>query len=104
MADTSGPDDGEQRLRCPACRAGQPWQDSCRRCQADLSLLVRALRYRRDQWQACRAALAAGDLPAARRSARQLLLLHPGPAERELWQAIAPPDAAPYNEPAPPGP
>ncbi|MCO6453937.1 MAG: hypothetical protein J5I93_01370 [Pirellulaceae bacterium] len=95
MADTSGPEDNEQRLRCPACRAAQPWQDCCRRCQADLSLLVRALRYRRDQWLACRAAIAVYDLPAARRAARELLLLHPGPAERQLWQAIATADPAP---------
>ncbi len=27
---------------CPACRAKQPLQPACRRCQADLSLLVAA--------------------------------------------------------------
>lgn len=34
---------GERRLRCPACRAGQAWRAGCRRCGADLRLLVRAL-------------------------------------------------------------
>jgi hypothetical protein len=26
-------------VRCPTCRASQPWSDSCRRCQSDLRLL-----------------------------------------------------------------
>jgi hypothetical protein len=30
----------EPRLKCPACRARQDWQDTCRRCGADLRLLV----------------------------------------------------------------
>lgn len=29
------------RIRCPACRASQKRQDQCRRCGADLRLLVR---------------------------------------------------------------
>lgn len=28
-------------FRCPACRARQPVQDACRRCQADLTLLAK---------------------------------------------------------------
>ncbi len=31
-------------FRCPVCRAGQPLQDECRRCAADLRLVVRAYR------------------------------------------------------------
>ena len=34
----------DHQLRCPACRAQQPWQAQCRRCRADLQLLVAALR------------------------------------------------------------
>jgi hypothetical protein len=34
----------QEKLHCPACRARQSWRDECRRCQADLRLLVRALR------------------------------------------------------------
>jgi methylglutaconyl-CoA hydratase len=33
----------EPTLRCPVCRARQPHQPTCRRCQADLRLLVAAL-------------------------------------------------------------
>lgn len=29
-------------FRCPICRASQPLRDVCRRCQADLRLVVRA--------------------------------------------------------------
>ena len=32
----------ESNFRCPACRARQPLQNRCRRCQADLSLVVLA--------------------------------------------------------------
>ena len=32
-----------EKLQCPACRAKQTWRDECRRCHADLRLLVRAL-------------------------------------------------------------
>ena len=29
----------ESNFRCPVCRASQPLQNKCRRCQADLSLV-----------------------------------------------------------------
>jgi hypothetical protein len=28
-----------ETLRCPTCRASQPWSDTCRRCKCDLRLL-----------------------------------------------------------------
>ena len=31
----------ESTLRCPTCRATQPWSDECRRCGSDLTLLRR---------------------------------------------------------------
>jgi len=31
-------------FRCPVCRAKQPLQENCRRCKADLRLVVRARR------------------------------------------------------------
>ncbi len=34
----------DAKFRCPVCRAQQPLQDDCRRCQADLRLVVRAHR------------------------------------------------------------
>jgi hypothetical protein len=33
-----------QEILCPVCRAKQPPQPACRRCSADLSLYVKALR------------------------------------------------------------
>ena len=33
-----------QTLRCPVCHARQPFQHQCRRCGADLTLLVKAKR------------------------------------------------------------
>ena len=32
----------ESNFRCPVCRAGQTLQNKCRRCKADLSLVVLA--------------------------------------------------------------
>ena len=32
----------ESVFRCPVCRAKQPLQSQCRRCRADLRLVVRA--------------------------------------------------------------
>ncbi|HEY4261803.1 MAG TPA: hypothetical protein VGM98_16650, partial [Schlesneria sp.] len=48
-------------FRCPVCRAAQTLREICRRCQADLSLVVRARRrlaYLRQQQEQ---ALSAGD-------------------------------------------
>lgn len=28
-----------ESMRCPTCRAEQPWSDTCRRCKCDLRLL-----------------------------------------------------------------
>lgn len=29
----------EETMRCPTCRAVQPWSDTCRRCKTDLRLV-----------------------------------------------------------------
>jgi hypothetical protein len=29
----------QESMRCPTCRAEQPWSDTCRRCKSDLRLL-----------------------------------------------------------------
>ena len=34
----------DRDFRCPVCRARQPLQETCRRCKADLSLVVGAHR------------------------------------------------------------
>jgi len=39
--DRSSDESQNPEFRCPACRARQPRQNQCRRCGADLSLLVR---------------------------------------------------------------
>ncbi|WP_153558508.1 hypothetical protein [Roseimaritima sediminicola] len=50
-----------RELRCPACRARQSYRQTCRRCRADLGLLVAALQ-RVDVLQAeIEQARAAGD-------------------------------------------
>ncbi len=47
----------ESAFRCPVCRAAQTLRETCRRCQADLRLLMRAhrrlayLKYLRTQAQ-----------------------------------------------------
>jgi hypothetical protein len=68
----------ETTLRCPVCRATQPWQDSCRRCRADLELVVRAhrrvafLQSQREQARAC------GDDSQERTITAELNWLAPG--------------------------
>jgi len=62
----------EPTLRCPVCRARQPHQPTCRRCQADLRLLVAALG-EVERLQRCRAAaVAAGEAAAAQQAADAL--------------------------------
>jgi hypothetical protein len=64
-------------FRCPACRARQPLQDECRRCAADLSLVVRA--WRRVEFLLAAQALAVrhGDLRRQSDILAELRLLRP---------------------------
>ncbi|MEZ6087019.1 MAG: hypothetical protein R3C05_03095 [Pirellulaceae bacterium] len=64
-------------LRCPACRAKQPWRLECRRCQADLRLLVAALK--RSQFVVQQLATDSSHLDAQSRERyeRELELLSP---------------------------
>ena len=64
-------------FRCPVCRASQTLQQTCRRCQADLSLVVRV--HRRLEYVKRRQAefLAQGDLAQARQFAAELRWLAP---------------------------
>ncbi len=71
-------------LRCPACRTRQPWQETCRRCRADLTLYVRALRQHERLLARCREAIERGDRGQALRAAGELVMLRPGPDERGL--------------------
>jgi hypothetical protein len=74
----SGRSSSRLAFQCPACRAKQPLQDTCRRCGADLSLL--ALAKRRVAWLLARrqAACAAGDFQYATLIQEELDVLQPG--------------------------
>jgi hypothetical protein len=76
----------QQRLRCPACRASQHWQDRCRRCNADLSLLVRAHRRLLCLRRRYRQALLTGETGQAARLLAEIRQLHPKTAH-EMEQA-----------------
>jgi hypothetical protein len=73
-------------MRCPICRAENAREPSCRRCKADLALLV-ALEQQRDQAIAASAAAAArGDAAEAVRQAQTAHQLRTGP---DSAQALA---------------
>lgn len=56
-------------MRCPVCRAENALDLACRRCKADLALLVQLERQRQALVSASREALALGDAPQALRAA-----------------------------------
>ena len=74
-------------LQCPVCRARQPWRDTCRRCQADLSLLTRALRFERRTRARLLDARRRNQTEDVQRLARLLLALRPDPAQRQWLRA-----------------
>lgn len=51
----------ENELACPVCRAKQAYQTECRRCGADLSLLIKTLRSLQATQQHVDQSLLAGD-------------------------------------------
>lgn len=64
-------------FRCPVCRAAQALRETCRRCQADLSLVARGYRrlaYLKEQQAQ---ALATGDSHRAKQLASELRWLAP---------------------------
>jgi hypothetical protein len=67
----------ESDFRCPVCRAAQPLRQTCRRCQADLSLVVRARRRLAYLRQQQAQALSAGDGEREQRLAVELRWLAP---------------------------
>jgi hypothetical protein len=52
-------------MQCPVCRADNEPVDTCRRCKADLSLVLRVEQQRAAALDAARRRLAAGDHTAA---------------------------------------
>lgn len=82
MAGT-GPIDLET-VRCPTCRAAQPWSDFCRRCKSDLRLLREfALAYERARRE-CLDHLREGCFREALAAAKRCLDLSPDPESRRL--------------------
>ncbi len=57
----SGFDFASIQIVCPVCRAKQACQATCRRCSADLRLLVKAIQSEHVAEAKVRAARAAGD-------------------------------------------
>ena len=69
----------EPDFRCPVCRAAQALQETCRRCRADLRLVMlahRRLAYVKQAW-----ALARGDDERELRLAAELQWLAPSADE-----------------------
>lgn len=72
------PDDhGElpDRLNCPVCRANQEPSLECRRCGADLNLVLWCLSSRRQAERKREAAIESGDLSTAHRMEEYLTWL-----------------------------
>ncbi len=67
----------EPDFRCPVCRAAQTLRETCRRCQADLSLVVRAHRRLAYLKQQRAHSLANGDHKSAETLAAELRWLSP---------------------------
>ena len=67
----------ELSFRCPVCRASQALNEECRRCQADLSLVVRAHRRLLYVNQRLREAIESGDQDRERSLQDELRWLAP---------------------------
>lgn len=67
----------EPQFRCPVCRASQTLSETCRRCQADLTLVVRARRRIVEVKRLRDEAIAGGDLQRERRLSVELTWLAP---------------------------
>jgi hypothetical protein len=71
-------------LRCPTCRAEQPWSDACRRCKCDLRLLRDLVEEYTATRKRCLVSLRQNQLGAALEQARQSFALHAGADSRRL--------------------
>ena len=76
-------------VRCPTCRANQPWSDTCRRCKSDLRLLREFARAYEIDRQACLAALRDGRPREAELAARRCLGISPDAEGRRLLALAA---------------
>jgi len=73
-------------MRCPVCRAENAEDAICRRCKADLSLLVTLEQARRHALAEAAHAAAAGD---GERTLRHAEIAHRLRADRESWRWLA---------------
>jgi hypothetical protein len=73
-------------MRCPVCRAENGADPGCRRCRADLSLLVTLEETRRGALASAARAAAVGDGSETLRQARRAHALHPSP---DSWRWLA---------------
>ncbi len=71
-------------VRCPTCRAAQPWSDACRRCKSDLRLLREAAEEYAALRAGCLSKLRHNQLAAALERARQCVALHDDVSSRRL--------------------
>jgi hypothetical protein len=85
---TSGPIDPET-VRCPTCRASQPWSDTCRRCKSDLRLLREFAEGYKQSRRECLGHLRLGHLQKARDAASRCLELSPDVGSRRLLALVA---------------
>jgi len=67
----------EDGVRCPTCRAKQPWSDTCRRCKCDLTLLMNVAEACRQGRRRCLAHLHAGRFSKALQEAKHVWTLRP---------------------------
>lgn len=77
----------DDTLRCPTCRASQPWSDSCRRCKCDLRLLREASEAYRAARSRALAAVRAGEPLRAVEWARRAARIAPEASACELLAA-----------------
>lgn len=78
-----------ETVRCPTCRASQPWSDACRRCKSDLRLLREFAEAYEHARRECLDHLRLGHLREARDAARRCLELSPDAGSRRLLALVA---------------
>lgn len=84
-AEPPGPD----LVRCPTCRADQPWSETCRRCKSDLRLLREVAESYLRARRACLLHLRSNRPQAARDAALRAHALAPTEESRRLMALAA---------------
>lgn len=76
-------------MRCPTCRAEQPWSEACRRCRSDLRLLRETAEEYAALRAACLGALNAGHYRTALEHVQACMRLRPDHPTRQLLAVCA---------------